>query len=209
MELGPAAVPSPSRQVILVVDDDAVITEALPIMLSRPGRTTIACADVHAAELLLTRHPVTHLITDVQFSGDFGFEGLHFLSRVRILAPRCRIVLMTGHITDALVKAAKSLGASEVLAKPFDGADLEHALGDEVIDDEGPPETIFFPTLTEILRSEELTSAFQPVLRRTATGTELFGYEALTRVRGNWLVGGPETLFDYAERQSASICWAN
>lgn len=200
MELGPGPIQSLSRQVILLVDDDPAITEALTVVLARDGRTTIACGDVHAAEILLTRYPITHLITDVQFSGEFGFEGLHFLGRIRTLAPRCRIVLMTGHVTDPLVRAAKTLGASEVLSKPFDGAALEEALGSDPIALEGPSEAIFFPTLDEILRGKELTSAYQPILRRTAAGTEVFGYEALTRVRGNWLVGGPETLFDYGQR---------
>lgn len=57
--------------------------------------------------------------------GEGQGKGLHFLSRVRTLAPRCGIVLMTGHVTDALVKAAMSLGASEVLAKPFGAEELD------------------------------------------------------------------------------------
>ncbi len=191
-------------QVILLVDDDPWITEGLAIALERPGRTTIVCSDVQAAEISLSRHPVTHLITDVQFSGDFGFEGLHFLSRVRSRAPHCRIVLMTGQVTDSLVRAAKSFGASEVLAKPFAIGDLERALDCEEEAQTGATyDIIRFPPLDEILHSSTLTTAFQPILRMTANGAEAFGYEALARVDGNgaWLPGGPEMLFDYAERR--------
>lgn len=190
------------RQCILLVDDDPVITEALALTLERPGRTTILCSDIESAEISLARYPVTHLVTDVQFSGDFGFEGLHFLSRVRAIAPQCRVVLITGYATDALIRAAKSFGAAEVLAKPFDTRELEHALDvSSTIEESAPYEVVRFPPLDEILTSNELTSAFQPILRLTSDGVQPFGFEALARVRGEWLTGGPAMLFDYAERR--------
>lgn len=192
-----------ARQVILLVDDDPSITEGLSIALERPGRTTIVCSDVQAAEVSLTRHPITHLVTDVQFSGDFGFEGLHFLGRVRARAPQCRIVLMTGQVTDQLVRTAKAFGASEVLSKPFDVDELERALDTDGATLEGPPYSVIrFPPFDEIIRGPELTAAFQPIMRMGPRGAELFGYEALARVRTTpWLPGGPEMLFDYAERR--------
>ncbi|HKR62961.1 MAG TPA: EAL domain-containing response regulator [Thermoanaerobaculia bacterium] len=190
------------RQTILLVDDDPVITEALALTLERPGRTTIVCSDVQAAEISLMRHRVTHLVTDVQFSGDFGFEGLHFLGRVRALAPQCRIVLITGYATDALIATAKSFGASEVLAKPFDTNDLERALCAHDVQNDAPYEVVRFPSLDEILINDELVAAFQPILRMTPDGVAPFGYEALARVRGQWLTGGPAMLFDYAERRA-------
>ncbi len=190
------------RQCILLVDDDPVITEGLALTLERPGRTTIVCSDLQAAEISLTRYPVTHLVTDVQFSGDFGFEGLHFISRVRALAPKCRVVLITGYATEALRRTAKAFGAAEVLAKPFDTAELELALNTSLVQDEQESyDVIRFPSLDEILQGEELMTAFQPILHSTQDGVEPFGYEALARVRGHWLIGGPSMLFDYAERR--------
>jgi EAL domain-containing protein (putative c-di-GMP-specific phosphodiesterase class I) len=190
-----------TRQIILLVDDDPVIIEGLSALLERPGRTTITCSDVHAAELLLSRHSITHLVTDVQFSGEFGFEGLHFLGRVRTLAPHCRIVLMTGRVTDALVRAAKSFGAAEVLAKPFGVDELERALDTHERWTDGTDyQIVRFPPLDEILHSNHLTTAFQPIIRMGPDRIEAFGYESLARVHGEWLIGGPEMLFAYAER---------
>jgi EAL domain-containing protein (putative c-di-GMP-specific phosphodiesterase class I) len=189
------------RQVILLVDDDPSITEGLSIALERPGRTTIVCSDIQAAEVSLTRHPVTHLVTDVQFSGDFGFEGLHFLGRVRARAPHCRIVLMTGQVTDQLVRSARGFGASEVLSKPFNVEELERALADGETCDGPTYNVIRFPTFEEILEGPELTAAFQPILRMGPDGNEPFAFEALARVQGPWLPGGPEMLFDYADRR--------
>lgn len=190
------------RQCILLVDDDAGITEALSMTLERDGRTTVLCSDVESAEIALAQFPVTHLVTDVQFSGDFGFEGLHFLSRVKALSPGCRIVLITGYATDALRHAALAHGASSVLAKPFDTAELEEALAGDGASPAGPYETLRIPPIDEILRGDGLTSVFQPIVRLTANGPVTFGFEGLTRVRGPWLTGGPVMLFAYAERRA-------
>lgn len=188
------------RQYILLSDDDETITDALSLTLEREGRTVIVCSDVHAAELALSQYPITHVVTDVQFSGEFGFEGLHFLDRVRSLSPQSRIVLMTGNATEALRRTAIEHGAAEVLAKPFRTAELEEALGSEAPSD-GPYEVVRIPAIDEILRGDRLTVAFQPIVQFAPNRNTTFAYEALTRVRGDWPTGGPTTLFEYAERR--------
>lgn len=191
------------RQYIVLADDDESITTALSYTLERPGRTVILCSDVDAAEIALTRFPVTHLVTDVQFSSSFGFEGLHFLGRVRSFAPQCRIVMMTGAVSPALCQEAAVHRAS-VIAKPFETRDLEAALlGPGEISDTSstaPYEVIRIPSIDEILRGEGLSIAFQPIVRLTPQGASTFAYEALTRVAGTW-IDGPALLFEYAQRR--------
>jgi EAL domain-containing protein (putative c-di-GMP-specific phosphodiesterase class I)/ActR/RegA family two-component response regulator len=194
-----------AREWILLVDDDPAITESLAMMLEREGRTTLICADVDAAEILLERYPITHLVSDVQFSGEFGFEGLHFLSHAHRFAPRCRVVLMSGQVTEALDRTARCFGASEVLAKPFGMDELERALGSRGIRDKGEYEIIRFPAAEEILASEELTVAFQPIVCVREGSSEVFAYEALARVPGEWMPGGPETLFKYAGKRDRLV----
>lgn len=189
------------RQCILLVDDDSGITEALSYTLERPGRTIVLCSDVESAEIALARFPVTHLVTDLQFSGDFGFEGLHFLGRVFAQRPNCRIVLITGYATDALRSAALKHGAAAVLAKPFDTDELEAALGQPPASDE-PYEIVRIPPMEEILAGDSITAVFQPIVRLGEQGATIFGYEALTRMRESWLAGGPVMLFDYAARRA-------
>ena len=190
-------------QCVLIVDDDPAITEVLSVTLERGGRKTIVCSDVEAAEVALERFPVTHLVSDVQFSGEFGFEGLHFLERVRRLAPDCHVVLMTGNRNPALHTEGLRHGAAAVLSKPFEIADLEQALGatDESADGE-PYDTVAIPTLEEILRGDTVAMAFQPIVHIGETHVTTHGFEALTRVRGRWLAGGPAMLFDYAEKRA-------
>lgn len=186
---------------ILIVDDDATVSESLALGLELPGRTIVVCSDVESAEITLEQFPVTHLITDVQFSGAFGFEGLHFLSRVHARRPACRIILITGYVSDALRTEATRKGASAVLSKPFEMDELEASLGTTAAATDVPARIIHVRSLTEILHGDGLSAAFQPIVHLGANA-EPFGFEALARVRGGWAAGGPAELFAYASRCS-------
>jgi len=185
---------------VLLVDDDGSITEALALMLERPGRTVVVCSDVESAEITLERFPITHLVTDLQFSGAFGFEGLHFLSRVRAHRPDCRIILMSGFVTDALRTEALRNGATAVLSKPFEARELEAALASPEEPMGAPSAVVHVRSLDDILRTDSLATVYQPIVH-LPSGVA-FGFEALARVRGGWAAGGPAELFTYASRCS-------
>src|SRR5687768_13706451 len=141
---------SPMRQTILLIDDDRQITEALGMALECTGRTVVICPDVESAELALQSFAITDIVSDVQFSGLFGFEGLHFVERIRAKVPNARMVLMTGYVSDALRGAALGYGATALLSKPFDVGELEATLGNAQLDD-SPFELIRVPSIDEIL----------------------------------------------------------
>jgi EAL domain-containing protein (putative c-di-GMP-specific phosphodiesterase class I)/ActR/RegA family two-component response regulator len=186
---------------ILIVDDDPTIVGALAVLLERPGRTIVTCSDVESAELTLARQPITHLLTDVQFSGQFGYEGLHFVSRVRSIRPGCRVILMTGFATDALRTEAIAHGAAAVLSKPFTSKDLETALGATTLSAGEPSRLLEVQSIDQILRNGTLDMIFQPIVRLDV-GETTYGFEALARVRNEWPAGGPAELFAYASRCS-------
>ncbi|MBV8520198.1 MAG: EAL domain-containing response regulator [Acidobacteria bacterium] len=194
---------------VLIVDDDRYVTEALAMTLERNGRTTIVCSDLESAELTLARFPVTHLVTDVQFSGAFGFEGLHFVGQVKKLHPQCSIILITGFATDALRATALAHGATALLPKPFETSELEAVFGTGPEPADGAEyQMIRVPPIDELLRNDLLFAAFQPIVRLAAGGVTTFAYEALSRVRGRWPLGGPAELFAYAGRRSR-LCELN
>ena len=187
------------RETILIADDNESITAALSMLLDRPGRTTIICSDIESAELMLAREPVTHVVTDVQFSGAFGFEGLHFLDRIRARRPACRIALMTGQPSDALRATAIEHGALALLSKPFTIEELESALGTNGSSGVGEYKVVRVASFHELIADDYLRIAFQPIVEITDAGA-IMAFEALTRVRGEWAGGGPAELFDYATR---------
>jgi EAL domain-containing protein (putative c-di-GMP-specific phosphodiesterase class I) len=190
---------SARRDSILLIDDDRHVLDGLAMLLERDGRTTIVCTDLESAEVALTHYDVTHIVTDVQFSGSFGFEGLHSLSRLHALRPDARIVVMTGHATDALRIAALAHGAAALLAKPFGIDDLESALGAHG-GAEGPYEIVRIPAIEEVLNGGILDVAFQPIVS-LSEGNPFIAFEALTRMQGAWKLGGPAELFEYAARR--------
>src|SRR5687768_2960756 len=94
------------RQVILVVDDDPVTTDALAMSLERENRTVITCNDIDSAKMIVERIPLTLIVSDVKFSGPFGFEGLDFLPHVSRIASQTPVALMTGSSSASLVEEA-------------------------------------------------------------------------------------------------------
>lgn len=189
-----------SRQWVLLADDDTGVTEAISMLLDRPGRTVIICSDLDSAEIALAHFPVTHLLSDVQFTGSFGFEGLHFLTRLAASHLK-RVVLMSGDANPVLRHAALSQGATSVLQKPFDLETLEDALGAVPADAEGEYDVIRFPCIEKLLSGDELYVAFQPIVRLCGDGASVVAYEALARSNQRWAAQGPATIFAYAERR--------
>jgi EAL domain-containing protein (putative c-di-GMP-specific phosphodiesterase class I) len=187
------------RQTILLVDDDRQLTDGLTLALERENRTIVACPDVESAELALARFSVSAVVTDIQFSGPFGFEGLHFVERLRNRLPTASIVVMTGYASDELRKAVLNAGATAALDKPFDVDDLEAVIGSPPPEAGQPFEAIRIPTIEEVLEDHSLTVVFQPIVSVADEGNT-FAFEALARVRG-WALGGPAELFEYAARR--------
>jgi len=192
------------RQTVLLIDDDRGITEALGMALECAGRTVIVCSDVESGELALQRFAVTDVVTDIQFSGLFGFEGLHFLERIRSVMPEGRVTLMTGYANDVLRGAAKGYGATTVLGKPFEISELEALLGMPRGDREAY-ELVRVPSIDEIIGERLIGTAFQPIVSFGEADGQPFAFEALTRIHGGWPCGGPAELFEYAARRSRAV----
>ncbi len=142
-------------------------------------------------------------MADVQFSGSFGFEGLHFLERLNARRSKCPIALMSGRATGELRAAALASGATALLVKPFNVEDLECTLGIGGITPPGEQgTTVHVDCIDDVLGGDLLDAAFQPIVRARPGGVEIRAFESLTRVRGRWAGGGPAELFTYAEQRS-------
>ncbi|MGZ7031705.1 MAG: hypothetical protein ACXVIJ_06995, partial [Thermoanaerobaculia bacterium] len=97
MELSSADANGPhDHQIVLLLDDDVMITEGLAAGLSRPGRTLITANDLEGGELIVEWLKPSHVVSDVRLTGEFGYEGLDFIHFVKQISPDTRIILMTG-----------------------------------------------------------------------------------------------------------------
>ena len=115
--------PSPKHRnqdvwpLVLVVDDEPVITETLKAILNRSGIATL-CANCGPDALELARvMPPDLLITDYRMP---EMNGVELASCVKRIAPGCQIILFSGNLTlDKLLAEAESSGVEMVtLAKP-------------------------------------------------------------------------------------------
>jgi EAL domain-containing protein (putative c-di-GMP-specific phosphodiesterase class I)/ActR/RegA family two-component response regulator len=193
---------SSAHQIVLLLDDDLMITEGLAAGLERSGRTIITCNDIESGELVVEWLNPSHVVTDMKLSSPFKYEGLDFIRFAKNHSPDTRIVVITGDAPDALQLEASERGAVAFLQKPFDIADL-----DAVLDIMAPPRTgspawpavIRMPLIDEILTSPSLSTVFQPIVRLATAGP--VGYEALARFASESPLRDPETLFKYALRK--------
>jgi len=112
---------APSKQAILIVDDDSHILAVLEARLASAGFRVHTATNAREALDILKTHPLDLIITDVRMP---GMGGMDLFTEVHALRPELPVMFLTayGTIPDA-VKAVKA-GVVDYLTKPFDGRDL-------------------------------------------------------------------------------------
>ena len=192
----------PGHQIVLIVDDEVLVTEGLAAGLTRTGRTLITCNDLEGSELIVQWLKPSHVVTDVRLTGGFAYEGLDFIRFVKRHSADTRIILMTGDAPDALQLEASERGAVGFLQKPFDISELDAILNLMAPERTGSPDwpdVIRVPLLDQVLEGNLLWSAFQPIV--SLGSDQIVGFEALARCRSESPLRNPETLFRYAARK--------
>jgi EAL domain-containing protein (putative c-di-GMP-specific phosphodiesterase class I)/ActR/RegA family two-component response regulator len=197
------AVTELTHQIVLILDDDPMITEGLSALLERQGRTLITCNDVESGEMIVDWIHPSLVVSDLRLTGPFSLEGLDFIRFAKRQSPETRVIVMTADAPDALQLEAAERGAVAFLRKPFEVAELDAFIdlmsaparaGSGVW-----PTVMKVPPLDEILTTNSIYTMFQPIVN-LETGTAI-GYEALTRCRSEAPVQNPEVLFKYAEKK--------
>ncbi len=117
----------PEGRTIVVVDDDDQVRRAVTDLLQELGHTVWACADGDEAVELHRKswREVDLVILDMvmpRMSGDVTFRAL------REIDPDVRVLLTSGHTTDAKVKRLLEDGAQGFVRKPFDIDEISAAI---------------------------------------------------------------------------------
>ncbi|CAN5621439.1 response regulator [soil metagenome] len=113
---------------ILVIDDDVAVRRMIRTVLERGGHTVVEAGDGAEGMKLYHAHDVDVVITDLYMPGQDGIETIQLL---REEAPDCRILAISGGASvgsEGPLRDARMLGANDVLAKPFDRAQLLDAV---------------------------------------------------------------------------------
>ena len=119
------------RPRLLIVDDDALITDTLSFALGAEFEVLVCESRPHAVELLrqLPEPPQLALV-------DLGLpptphtpeQGFLLIADLLAHSPGMRIFVLSGQNDDAHARHARALGAAEFIAKPCDPAALKKVL---------------------------------------------------------------------------------
>jgi DNA-binding NarL/FixJ family response regulator len=109
---------------VLIVDDQPIFRRQLRALLARAGLEVIAEADdIAAAEVLAQSRQPDLAIVDVSLPGVSGIEGT---PRLKWLAPKMRVILVSAYHERLLQASARAAGAEAFI--PKDELDLSVAL---------------------------------------------------------------------------------
>lgn len=119
------------RPVLMIVDDDPLITDTLHFVLGKHFEVCVAECYTQVRSLLLQLDaPPALALVDLGLPPDphLPDEGFKVISALIAHSPAIKIHVLSGQNEDANVKRALSLGAVDFIAKPCDVEKLENML---------------------------------------------------------------------------------
>ncbi len=116
---------------LLIVDDDALITDTLQFVLRREFNVLVAASRTQAHEVLRRcDQPPRLALVDLGLPpvADRPDEGFQLIRDLVAAAPETRIIVLSGQTDEAHARHARTLGALEFVAKPCDPQNLRKIL---------------------------------------------------------------------------------
>ncbi len=105
---------------ILVIDDDEKFRGMLQRILEKEGYAVLVAADGREGVECFSHHPVDLVITDLIMP---DMEGIETIIQLRAAQPEAKIIAISGggrRGPEDYLPIAKTLGAQQTFAKPFD-----------------------------------------------------------------------------------------
>jgi DNA-binding response OmpR family regulator len=109
---------------VLVIDDDHMVRYALSKILQRNGYDVVTASDGKRGMLVLHDEHPDVVITDIIMPEQ---EGIETIGLIRRDYPQMKIIAISGggRIRNVdFLEMARSLGADDVIAKPFEAEEL-------------------------------------------------------------------------------------
>ncbi len=122
---------SVSRPILMIIDDDPLITDTLYFILSKHFEVCVAESHAQLKSLLQQLHDVPALaLVDLGLppSPHKPTEGFKVITALLAHSPTIKIHVLSGQSDDAHVKRALRLGAVDFIAKPCDIEQLKNML---------------------------------------------------------------------------------
>ena len=119
---------------ILIVDDDAQVRRLCRLALEESGYLVGEATNGKNALAAIEETDFDLIVLDLAMPDMDGFE---FLKTVHVKSPNLRIVVISGFLGGTMLPAAKLLGGTATLAKPFSPESLLLVVS-EVLAKRGP-----------------------------------------------------------------------
>ncbi len=120
-----SVVPKNALQTVFIVDDDESIREGLSNLLEAVGIQAKCYATAEGFSAQWSETMAGCLLLDARLP---GISGLEFQDRLWESGIRIPVIFMTAHGDVQMVRRVMKAGAIEFLAKPFQKAELLHAV---------------------------------------------------------------------------------
>jgi len=111
----------PEKDVILVVDDDKGIRDALARVLTKEGYDVLLAEDGQAGLDLLRQGKINVILADLKMA---RLSGLDILRVAKALVPEVEVIVVTGQGTIEDAVEAMKEGAYDFITKPFQRVNL-------------------------------------------------------------------------------------
>lgn len=110
---------------ILIVDDDNAVRLSLGLMLKQGGLEWEAVGnETDMLAVIRAREPEI-VILDMNLTlSTTGQQGLELLRKIKILAPKCDVLLISAWGTIPLAVEGMNLGATDFITKPWRNSDV-------------------------------------------------------------------------------------
>ncbi len=109
------------KKVILIVDDNEALVDALDILLADDYEVISATDAYQALKILCTKEP-SLIFLDCFMP---GYNGLQLLREIRQMKLASRVVIITAAEANLLEDEIQKLGVDGFLHKPFDVRDIQ------------------------------------------------------------------------------------
>lgn len=122
-----AVAPSPAPCAILLVEDDALVRDALEMALQGAGYSVITARDGPSAlALAADGAPFDVLVTDVMMPG--GLSGPELATQILARRPQAKALLVSGYARESLAALTTLADGVGFIAKPFELAELQQKI---------------------------------------------------------------------------------
>ena len=111
---------------ILIVDDDEMILTTIREFIKGIGYTSEVASDGFEALMILQKHPLDLVISDIAMP---GMDGIQFMQEAKKSFPHLDFIIMTGYASEYSYVDIIDAGAADYMTKPFEMEELRARIG--------------------------------------------------------------------------------